>query len=163
MLELHPTRVAAVSCFASTEAAEAATQTARAYPCRVAPDEVLLLARAGTAAKVAEAATAGTQAQDPDAIVIDTTDGWTAWTLVGPQAREAFARLSALVLPDEGFTQGAVAHVPVKVVALADRVHLLVPAIWGAYLRERIFAVGLPVREAAEPAPWAAPKRRRRA
>ena len=134
---------------------------AGAYACRVAPDEVLLLAKAGTAAKVVEAATGKARSHDADAVVLDATDGWVIWTLVGPQAREAFARLSALELPDEGFTQGDVAHVPVKVVALPDRVHLLVPAMWGPYLRGRIVEVGLPVRETTEADPWAAPKTRR--
>ena len=160
MLELRPTRFSAVGCFASPEGAEAAMRTPRAFACRVAPDEVLLLARAGTAAKVLETVSSQARPVDPDAVVMDVTDGWTAWTLAGPDAREAFARLSALVLPEEGFTQGDVAHVPVKVVALPDRVHLLVPAMWGAYLRERIADVGIPVREAPA-GPWAAPRRRR--
>jgi sarcosine oxidase gamma subunit len=161
VLELHRTSVSAVGCFASAEAAGATMRTAGAYACRVAPDEVLLLARAGTAAKAVEAVADEARRRDPDAVVLDVTDGWAVWTLAGSDAREAFARLSALELPDEGFTQGDVAHVPVKVVALGDRVHLLVPAMWGAYLRERILEVGLPVAEAAKGAPWAAPRRRR--
>lgn len=161
MLELHRTSVSAVGCFASAEAAGATMRTAGAYACRVAPDEVLLLAKAGTGAKVVEAATGKARRRDPDAVVLDVTDGWAVWTLAGSDAREAFARLSALELPDEGFTQGDVAHVPVKVVALPDRIHLLVPAMWGPYLRERIEDVGLPVREAQEAFPWAAPKARR--
>ena len=163
MLELLALRVSAIGCHASPEAADSAMRTSGAYACRVAPDEVLLLAKPGSTSRVVAAASAKAAALDPDAVVLDTTDGWTAWSLVGPDAREAFARLSALTLPAEGFTQGDVAHVPVKVVALPDRVHLLVPAMWGSYLRERILDAGLPVRERAEAAPWTAPKRRAKA
>jgi hypothetical protein len=89
-------------------------------------------------------------------VVLDTTDGWAVWTLEGDAAREAFARLSAVPLPSEGFAQGDVAHVPVKVVVTPERLHLLVPAMWGAYLRERVIGAGLPVRERFEPVPWGA-------
>ncbi len=61
--------------------------------------------------------------------------------------REAFAFLSELQLPDEGYVHGDVAHVPVRVIARRDRLQLFVPAMWGAYLRERILGLGLPVRE----------------
>jgi sarcosine oxidase gamma subunit len=161
MLDLVGTQVAAVACHAAPDAADAAMSTASAYSCRIAPDEVLLLGKPGTEAKLLDAASKKAGAADPDAVVLDTTDGWTVWTLVGDDAREAFARLSAVPLPAEGFTQGDVAHVPVKVVALTGRLHLLVPAMWGAFLRERIIEVGLPVRERPEPVPWAGSSRKR--
>jgi sarcosine oxidase gamma subunit len=161
MLELVATRVAAVACHAAPDAADAAMSTASAYACRIAPDEVLLLGKPGAAAKLVEAASKKAGAADPDALVLDTTDGWTVWTLEGNDAREAFARLSAVPLPEEGFTQGDVAHVPVKVVAFSGRLHLLVPAMWGAFLRERIVEVGLPVHERSEPVPWAGPDKKR--
>jgi len=73
--------------------------------------------------------------------VLDATDGWAAWTLAGPDARAAFAYLSALHLPEgDGATQGEVARVPAKIVTRGDAVHLLVPAMWEAHLRERVLA-----------------------
>jgi sarcosine oxidase gamma subunit len=161
VLDLVATQVSAVSCHAAPEAADAAISTAGAYACRIAPDEVLLLGTPGSAGKLVDAASAKATGVDPDAVVLDTTDGWTVWTLEGDAAREAFARLSAVPLPSEGFAQGDVAHVPVKVVVTPERLHLLVPAMWGAYLRERIIGAGLPVRERLEPISWTAPKKKR--
>ncbi|GIV00641.1 MAG: hypothetical protein KatS3mg014_2256 [Actinomycetota bacterium] len=91
------------------------------------------------------------RALDGDALVLEVTDGWTAFTLAGPDAREAFARLSALELPEEGFLQGDVARVPAKVLAEPERLHLLVPSSWAEHVRERILALALDVRERPEP------------
>ncbi len=144
MLELTATRVSVVGAFASPEALDALSP-AGAYRCRIAPDEAMFVADVDASALVrdASAVTAG----DPDAVVLDMTDGWSVWTLAGDGAREAFAFLSELELPDEGYVQGDVAHVPVRVIARPDRLELFVPAMWGAYLRERILGIGLPVRE----------------
>ncbi len=150
MLELVATQASVVGCFAAPEALDVLAPTSGTYACRVAPDELMLVGEPGAEAALAAAATAGTTALDPDAIVLDTTDGWAIWTLAGDAARDAFTRLSAVELPDEGAAQGDVAHVPVRVIALPDRLHLLVPAMWGGYLRERILdrCASLGVREA---------------
>ena len=52
------------------------------------------------------------------------SDGWTAWTLAGPDARGAFARLSELALPDSRFVQGEVVRLPVKVLVEPDLITL---------------------------------------
>lgn len=168
MLELVETRVFALGCFAAPEAADALMRAPGAYACRVAPDEVLLIAEPGASEDLARASAETATAADPDAAVLDTTDGWAVWTLEGSDAREAFARLSAVPLPEEGFTQGDVAHVPAKVVVSKGRerlrLHLLVPAMWSAFLRERILhdCASLGVRRRAEPAPWTPPAGGRR-
>lgn len=159
MLELVAVRASVVGCFAAPEALDALVATGGAHACRVAPDEVMLVGAAGSADELVRATTARVRAADPDAVVLDTTDGWAVWTLDGGAAREAFARLSAVPLVGEGFAQGAVAHVPAKVVALPDRLYLFVAAMWGEHLRERILAdcASLDVREVAEPAGWVTP------
>lgn len=168
MLELVETRIFALGCFAAPEAADALMNAPGAYACRVAADEVLLIAEPGALDALARASAETAASADPDAVVLDTTDGWAVWTLEGSEAREAFARLSAVPLPEEGFTQGDVSHVPAKVVVSKDRehlrLHLLVPAMWGAFLRERILhdCASLGVRQRAEPAPWTPPAGRRR-
>ena len=140
MLELSATRVSVVGCFAAPEALDALAAAHDAHVCRVAPDEVMLVGEPDAAATLVAAAIADATAIDPDAVVLDTTGGWAIWSLAGDAAREAFARLSAVELPDEGSTQGDVAHVPVRVIALPDRLHLVVPAMWREHLRERILA-----------------------
>lgn len=145
MLELAATRSSVVGAFASPEALDALSP-AGAYRCRVAPDEAMFVAEADVAGALVRDASAVT-AGDPDAVVLDMTDGWTVWTLAGDGARDTFAFLSELELPDEGYVQGDVAHVPVRVIARRDRLQLFVPAMWGAYLRERILGLGLDVRE----------------
>ncbi len=149
MVELAAAGVSVVGCFAAPVALDSLGGIAGTMACRVAPDEAMILGARGSAAEIVRVATSRARAEDPDAVVLDVTDGWAVWTIAGDGAREAFARLSAVVLPPEGFTQGNVANLPVKVVALPDRLHLLVPAMWGAHLRGRILGLGLDVRETA--------------
>lgn len=154
MLELARTDVAVVACLASPEALDALPIRAAATALRTAPDELLLLAAPAEAMAVREQTAGALAPLEEDALVLEVTDGWTAWTLGGADAREAFARLSMLELPPTGLVQGDVARVPTKIVAAIDRVHLLVPSSWGEYLRERILGLALEVREAGEPRAW---------
>lgn len=156
MLELARTEVAVVACLASPEGLDALPTPAGATALRTAPDELLVLAVPEEAMAVREEAAGALAPLEEDALVLEVTDGWSAWTLSGPQAREAFSRLSALELPETGVVQGEVAGVPAKVVAEPERLHLLVPSCWAEHLRERIFAVTLEVREAPEPRAWEA-------
>jgi hypothetical protein len=163
VLELSRSTTSVVDCLAAPEACDRVAPTGGATACRIAPDEILLVSEPGAEAALLGVAAAAT-ASDPDALVVEVTDGWAVWTLAGEETREVFARLSAIPLPVEGFTQGEVAHVPVKVLSLPDRLHLLVPSMWGDYLRERILAecTDLGVHESAEAAPWARPAGKRR-
>ncbi len=77
---------------------------------------------------------------DPDAVVLDVSDGWAVHTLEGPDAREAFSRLSELDLPDAGFVQGEAARIGIRVLVEGDRLDLLVPSALAAHLHERIEA-----------------------
>jgi hypothetical protein len=125
--ELAREHVTLTSVFASPGAIDALT--VEGTLCRVAADEALILGPppAGGVA-------------DPHAVVLDVSDGWSAFRLSGDAPRDAFAYLSALRLPEDGFTQGDVAHVPVKVLVETGAIRLLVPSMWEAHLRERILA-----------------------
>lgn len=103
--------------------------------CRVAPDEVAVVGDVSVAALLS-----AVRRLDPDAVVLDVSDGWAAHTLEGSEAREAFSRLSELDLPEAGFVQGGVARIGVRVLVGTDRVDLLVPSALAAYLRGRIEA-----------------------
>jgi len=156
VLELVAARASVVACVASGAAADAAMDAPTTSACRVAPDEVLLIGAPGEADAVAAAVTERIVAADPDALVLDVTDGWSIWTLEGDAIRAAFSRLSAIPIPESGFAQGDVVRVPVKLVAEQGRLHLLVPAMWSAYLHgmilERCRTLG--IAERADPAEW---------
>jgi sarcosine oxidase gamma subunit len=136
--ELRAVERSVVLCQASTEALDALVAPGHgSRSCRTAPDEVMIVADRGREADVEHEVADRIAAFDEDAIVLDVTDGWTAWSLTGGDAREAFAYLSSLELPADGFVQGDVARVPAKVLVEPDGLVLLVPSFWGAHLRER--------------------------
>jgi sarcosine oxidase gamma subunit len=155
VLELAATEATVVLCCASPEAVDAAMALSDVV--RVAPDEAMVLGPSGTAETLIATTTERIEA-------LDGTDGWTICTLEGDAARNAFTYLSALELPQDGFVQGDVAHVHAKVVVRGDRLHVLVPAMWGAHLRERIVSDCAPlgVHERADAEPWVVAKRPRR-
>lgn len=127
----HPTLVAVL---ASAPACDEAMDRTEAAACRVAPGEVMLVGETGQKGLDA------IRAADPDAVVEGVSDGWACWILEGHDARDAFARLSELALPDEGFVQGEVTRVAVRVLVRGDRLMLLVPAMWSDHLHRRIRA-----------------------
>jgi glucokinase len=135
---LSATHAAVTAVYASAEALDRLAP-AGAVACRIAPDEAMFVAAPQDADRVVRDAGAVT-AGDPDAVVLDATDGWAVWTLVGEAAHDAFARLSRLELPVTGFMQGEAAHVAVRVISSSGRIDILVPAMWRDYLRERILA-----------------------
>jgi sarcosine oxidase gamma subunit len=102
---------------------------------RVAPDELLVISEPGLGADVRRELHDRLPALDADAIVMDASDGWSGWSLAGPDARAAFARLSWLELPaDDGWTQGDVARTAAKVWVEGGTISVLVPAYWDEHL-----------------------------
>jgi hypothetical protein len=152
VVELVPVTASVVTCVANPGAIDRLLAAMPAIAVRIAPDEALLIGL--DAARLLEASGAITAA-DPDAIVLDTTDGWSALALEGEHALETFARVSQ-VPPRDGVTQGEVAHVPATVVAEPGGVLLLFPAMWHDAVRERLLADGasLGIVERDEPRPW---------
>lgn len=132
MAELREGSERVTGVFASPEACDRAMDAGEA--CRIALDEVMVLGEAP------DALGAAVREADPDALVLDVTDGWSVLELVGASAREAFARISELEPPESGFVQGEVARVGVRILAGGDRLRLLVPAMWTDHVRERILA-----------------------
>lgn len=130
----EPSVVHVLATDAAIEAAAGAAPGAAVVT--IAPGEMLLV---GDADRDLVADAVGTKdGADGGGLVLDVSDGWVAWTLAGPDAREAFARLSELALPAEGFVQGEVVRLPVKVLVAPDLLTLLISAMWGDYLGERI-------------------------
>ena len=153
MLDLVATRAAVITCVGTPGVVDTAGSV-DGYAGRVAPDELMLIVATADGARAYAAALEAVGVSD--ALVVDATDGWAVWTLEGEDTARAMARLSPLELPDVGFAQGDVARVPTKIVCAPGRVDLLVPAMWRAYLRERILArcAGLGIRERTEAADW---------
>ncbi|MBI4421820.1 MAG: hypothetical protein HY560_13435 [Gemmatimonadetes bacterium] len=139
MLELAPARAAVVRCFGQPRALDA-FPTAGAALGRVAPDELWLIGPAQTKAELTQRAQSYLAGADPDGLVVEQSDGWSAWTVSGDDATAVVSRLSSMALPSDrpAFLQGALAHVPAKVLLLSDRLHLLVPAPLGHHLPERV-------------------------
>ena len=134
MVDVHTFEPAVVQILASAEAVASAVRAVPASAvATVAPGEALVIGDADEA-RIAEVVAE----LDGNGLVLDVSDGWVAWTLAGPDAREAFDRLSELELPDAGFVQGEVVRLPVKVLVEPDRITMLIPAMWGDFLGERI-------------------------
>jgi hypothetical protein len=109
---------------------------------RVAPDEVLWLADPGRAEELVAAGEAALAAEEA-ALVVDHSDGYAVFALVGDGNREAFSRVSSVRLPEEaGFRQGKVAQVPGRVFVRPGRIDLVVTADVAWFVRERLLAAG---------------------
>jgi hypothetical protein len=99
--------------------------------CRVAPREALVVGSA-------DLTPADVGVEGSGALVEDVTDGWAAFELAGDDAPVAFARLSELELPPEGFVQGDVVRIGAKIISAPGRLTILVPASLASFVEERI-------------------------
>jgi hypothetical protein len=137
-ITLCTSQLGVVEAFASAAALDAVHAPDGARICRVARDEMALVCAAGeTAALLAAVATQLANA-DEHGFALDLSDAWTGFSLHGDVLR-AFSYLSELALPGPGsFVQGDVLRVPVRVLTDVERVDLLVPSPWGAYLHREL-------------------------
>ncbi|MDQ3210992.1 MAG: hypothetical protein M3Q20_07375 [Actinomycetota bacterium] len=133
MAELQPASPSVVVVLASIEACDRVSEEAGATAMRVAPRELMLVGDV-------EAAAVRRALAEPDAIIEDVSDGWAVFELLGDDAREAFARVCELELPAEGWVQGEVARAAAKVLVEPGRITILVPAMLGTHVEERIRA-----------------------
>ena len=158
MLEITRTLVGVVTASAAARALDELVVPGRAFGCRTADDELLLLSVPQVTDEVVREVSTRLAALDPDALVIDTTDGWAAVTVAGDGVRVSFGLLSRLELPHPGFTQGEVAHIPAKVVAHGDQVLILAPSMWEAHLHDRV-TKALGSAGPLDTRPWTVPPR----
>jgi hypothetical protein len=131
VVELRTVIPTVVAVLASTAALDGLSIPEGATLCRVAPREALVIGGGGLTP-------AGVGMDGGAALIEDVTDGWAAFELTGDDAPEAFARLSELDLPREGFVQGDVVRIGSKVLSAPGRLTILVPASLGAFVEERI-------------------------
>jgi sarcosine oxidase gamma subunit len=138
VVELRSVRASVIEILASASACDGVADAGveGADVARVAPDELLVIGDEGGPALAADVL--AKEVDDPHALVLDVTDGWSTWAIEGADAAEVFARLSELRLPERGFVQGAVANMPAKVLVDVDRITVLVPSMFGAAFRERV-------------------------
>jgi hypothetical protein len=129
--ELRTISPTVIAVLASAGAIDALSVPDGAAICRVAPREALVIGGSGL---FADDVVLGEQG----AIVEDVSDGWAGTELAGDDAQEAFSRLSELELPENGFVQGDVTRIGAKVLTAPDRITILVPAMLGAFVEERI-------------------------
>ena len=123
------------SVYATEEACDLAVRAPGAG--RVAADEVMVRG------PIAEDLRAAIRTVDPDALIREATEGWAEAVIDGGDARDAFARISELPLPDgPGYVQGDVARVAARVFVETDGIRVLVPASWGSHLKRRIDDAG---------------------
>lgn len=132
--------VGTVTALATPDALDALVVPGRATACRVAEDELLLVCDRDVADEVTREVATRVTVSDPDAVVVDTSDGWAAALLEGDDAELVFARLSRLRLPAGGFLQGEIAHVPAKILVEEGRIRILVAASLEEHLRSRVAA-----------------------
>jgi hypothetical protein len=119
------------SVHASEEACDLAMRAPGAG--RVAPDEVMVRG------PIAEDLRGAVRTVDPEALIREATEGWAEVAIDGGDARDVFARVSALRLPDgPGYVQGDVARVAARVYVEDGAIRVFVPAYWESHLRRRL-------------------------
>lgn len=133
MVELRLSSPSVVAVLASGEACDRVVVPEGVTAMRVAQREMLLVG------DVDIDAVRGTL-DEASAIVADVSDAWAMFQLTGDDAREAFARLAEIELPDTGWVQGEVARAAAKVIVEPGRLTMLVPAMLGAHVETRIRA-----------------------
>ena len=140
MLSVERTHAAVIACYASGATLDALPAPPNAYACRVAPDELWLIAPLELLADTERRATEYCARTEPTALVLDQSDGWTAFTLRGDEALSVLAQLSALPFPAArpAWMQGAVAGGAAKILLLDGEVHVLVPLTLRHHLAARL-------------------------
>jgi hypothetical protein len=120
----HPSVVVVLG---SREACDVFEVPDGATPIRIAPRELMLVDAPGVA-----------EVRGSDPWVEDVSDAWVALVLEGVDASAAFARLSELELPVDGWIQGEVVRAAAKVLVAGERVTILVPAMLATHVEDRI-------------------------
>lgn len=143
MLEIQRSHAAIIECHASAAALDGLPTPPGAECCRVAPDELLLVASSSRVDELLRGAVTHLTSAEPGSLVLDQSDAWTVFSLRGDQEADAFqplAQLSTMPFPAArpAFVQGAVAGGPAKLLLLPGVVHLLVPLSLRDHLDRRL-------------------------
>ena len=154
--DIHRTHACVIACYAGAAALHVLSRDAwwrgRAHPCRVAPDELLLITAPPLGVEVESRARQYFDIHEPSALVVDQTDGFAAWTLDGETATRMLRHLSVNHFPDSrpAFVQGVVAGAPAKVLLVDGAAHVLVPSPLRDYVASRLRDVAGPFEATAE-------------
>ena len=143
MLDVFPTEATLVACHADRAVLDRLTRPADGMVARIAPDEAWLLGSRTIRTALVRDAHAAVSGSAGGGLVVDQTDGWAIWSIVGTSARVVLGRLMIAEIPESAtaFVQGAITGVPGKVLIDGDVTHLMVPAPVGHHLRDRIVEV----------------------
>ena len=154
-LALRPVEASVILCLATQAAIDTLPAMSGAFVGQVATDERILVAPPKLEMEILEKVRVHLRSSDADALVLSHTDAWTIWCLAGIRADDAFARLSDVPLTSErpAFVQGAIASVGSKVVALPDRICLMVSSNLGHHVRDRVLQLCRDLQPELE-APW---------
>jgi len=157
-LEIRRSCAAVIECHASAAALQSLPALPGVHGCRVAPDELLLLAASSLVDEVLRQARTLLASAEPDTLVVDQSDGWVIFSLHGEAALELLRMLSVLPFPEArpAFVQGAVAGGSAKLLLLPGVGHLLVPYPLRDHIDRRLReAGGARVRIATTETPFA--------
>jgi hypothetical protein len=136
--DVRPISLGVVTACAALEALDALVVPGRATACRVADDETLFVCEPDVVGEITREVETRLTVVDPDAIVLDATDGWAALRIEGDDVAAVLAQVSRLRLPQRGFAQGDVAHVAAKVLLDDGSVVILAAAATAHHVRTRI-------------------------
>ena len=140
MPNIQRTHAAVVACHASAAALDSMPSIPNAYACRVAPDELWLVAPPELLAATERCVVDYCARTEPTALVLDQSDGWSTFTLRGDEGLGIFAQLSSIPVPSTrpAFVQGAVAGGPAKVLLLDGVIHVLLPLTLRHHMAARL-------------------------
>jgi hypothetical protein len=139
VLEFRSAQSTVIHCFAEPDVLDAMHAPDGAMTFRIAGRELICMASGREGAAIMAALSAAIKNVDPNALLLDRSDGWSVFALSGEDCAKAFGRLCTTPLPQApGFFQGAIGTVPAKAVVLEDRIYLIVSSILGHHIRERI-------------------------
>ena len=137
---------AKVRCFGQKSVLDGLTQPAGTLIGRITDDEVIFVGQPGTAAALVEDLQGQLASEGNAALVIDHTDGWSFFSLVGEGCEEVFAREANWKLPvSDGapvFTVGRVCHVAGKLFVRPNRIDIMTGAEVHLHVREALNHAG---------------------
>ena len=142
---------AKVRCFAPPAALDALPTPPGTLRGRIAPNEVVFVGDPGAAADLVAGLTTALASHGPGALVVDHTDGWTVFSLVGDGAEDVFRRISMVPLPTAAdgpvFFMGRVGDVAAKAFRRRGRIDFMTGAETTSHVQSVIehagHAVGL--------------------